>query len=318
MKLFKRVFILTVSVTFVLMGALFVLSLKNLIHWKTAVFINHLFLGATGFFCYLPFAGFFAVKAVIFQRWKKFYERKIILTKGSCLYYCPASDSEKKGAVIICPGGSYHHLGMTNEGFFSARWFNKLGFDTFVLRYRSAFYGYHFPSQFEDIELAVKYVRENAADFSLRGKKITAAGYSAGGHLVLTAAEKKNKLLRPDYVIAVYPVVSMQDDIGHAWSRKSLFPDGITQEQKNLYSIELNVPDDMPPVFLMACRDDDVVCFENSVRLDKALSDKNIPHEFAFYEEGGHGFGMKEGKFLKKHPWNEEKLLPWLKKTGVL
>ena len=35
--------------------------------------------------------------------------------------------NQKTPCVIICPGGSYHHLGLYNEGFCSAKWFSKNG-----------------------------------------------------------------------------------------------------------------------------------------------------------------------------------------------
>jgi acetyl esterase/lipase len=135
----------------------------------------------------------------------------------------------------------------------------------------------------------------------------------------------------------IYPVVTMQDDIAHKWSRKSLLghkwaqPDcekgwsplnfwghAYSQKIKDEFSMEMNVPDDMPPVFLLACEDDPVVIYENSVRLEKALAEKNVPHLFVTYPEGGHGFGMKKNsKIMKKTRWNDEKLLPWLKKVLI-
>ena len=50
-------------------------------------------------------------------------------------------------AVIICPGGSYHHLGMSHEGFASARWFSSHGIAAFVFRYRVAYNFRHDPCQ---------------------------------------------------------------------------------------------------------------------------------------------------------------------------
>ena len=39
-------------------------------------------------------------------------------------------------AMIICPGGSYHHLGMKHEGHNVAQWLNQHGIAAYVLRYR--------------------------------------------------------------------------------------------------------------------------------------------------------------------------------------
>ncbi len=242
---------------------------------------------------------------------------------------------EKKIGVVICPGGSYHHLGMSHEGFSSAEWFLQNGMVPFVLQYRVAYNEHHFPSMLEDIQMAIKFIRENAEKFGVDKEKIGAIGYSAGGHLVTMAGEfggVRNELqklgvetsesLRPNFVMPIYPVVSMQDDVAHKWSRKSLlghqyknaekgfsilnpFGHRYSQSMKDEFSMELNVPDDMVPVFLLACRDDPVVMFENSVILEKALAEKNIIHQFVVYDEGGHGFGMKNGEFMKRTRWNE-------------
>ena len=240
-------------------------------------------------------------------------------------------DGTKKAAVVICPGGSYHHLGMPHEGFASAQWFASIGAVPFVLQYRVAYNCHHHPEMLEDIEMAIKYIRENALTYGIDVEKIGAIGYSAGGHLVTMAGVyggTRNELeklgvktevsLRPDFVMPIYPVVTMQDDICHRWSRRSLLGHReYTQELKDEYSMEMNIPSDMIPTYVLACRDDHVVIFENSVRLEKALAEKNIPHRFAVYEKGGHGFGMKNGWFMKEYHWNED-LKNWLREINMI
>ena len=236
----------------------------------------------------------------------------------------------KTAAVIICPGGSYHHLGMPHEGFASQKWFNSVGISAFVLQYRVSYNHHHHPAMLEDIQMAIAYLRGHAEEYNIDKNKIGAIGYSAGGHLVTMAGAfgSTNELeklgvhtaesVRPNFVMPIYPVVSMQDDIAHNRSRKSLLHRSQSQERKDLYSMELQIPDDMPPTFLLACHDDPVVLFENSVRLDAALTQKNIPHIFVQYENGGHGFGMKENSaIMKAQHWNSEKLLPWLREIGM-
>ena len=126
--------------------------------------------------------------------------------------------------------------------------------------------------------------------------------------------------LRPDFVIPVYPVVSMQDDIAHRWSRNSLLGKGKknqTQERKNEFSLELNVPADMPPTYVVVCNDDPIVIPENSLRLYEALQAANIPSRLARYEWGKHGFGMKDNAFMKEFHWNHA-LKEWLVELGVM
>ena len=243
-----------------------------------------------------------------------------------------SSDGKPTAAVVICPGGSYHHLGMSQEGFASADWFNSIGISAFVLRYRVAYNAHHYPAQLEDIQMALLYIREHAEDYGIDKEKIGAIGYSAGGHLVTMAGVyglrdtltsrgiPVTESLRPNFVMPIYPVVTMQEDIGHKWSRKSLL--GRHRNEKTWrdeYSMELNIPADMPPVFLLACRDDPVVIYENSVRLDAALTAQGVPHIFCSHQQGGHGFGMKKDSLIMQEThWNDRELLPWLEEIGVV
>lgn len=272
------------------------------------------------------------------SRYKKIYlwqnVRGMEVNVRDTILFAPkdtAVTETKKAAVVICPGGSYHHLGMPHEGFASAKWFRSVEVVPFVLQYRVAYNCHHHPAMLEDIEMAIKYIRENADDYGIDINKVGAIGYSAGGHLVTMAGVyggSRNELekigvpaevsLRPNFVMPIYPVVTMQDDICHIWSRRSLLGHReYTQELKDEYSMELNIPDDMVPTYILACRDDPVVIFENSVRLEKSLVEKNIPHRFAVYEKGGHGFGMKDGWFMKETHWNED-LRNWLEEMNII
>ena len=241
------------------------------------------------------------------------------------LYAYPAPDSIANGiCVIVCPGGSYHHLGLPHEGYQVAEWLNTQGITAFVLRYRVGMYGYHHPAMIEDLQRAIQYVRDNAAVFHINPHKLGAMGFSAGGHLVTMAAvfAHENFLtphgitsqanLRPDFVVPVYPVVSMQDSLAHRHSRKCLLTKNYTQADMDRFSLELNIPADMPPVFLVTAKDDLVVLYQNSVALDKALTSKNIKHEFLLYEVGGHGYGMSEKRGDETAKWRFE-FIKWLK-----
>ncbi len=240
-------------------------------------------------------------------------------------------DEPNGTAVIICPGGSYHHLGVFNEGRTTAKWFSSRHASTFLLCYRTAQDNYHYPAMMQDIQRAIQLVREHAGEYGVDASKIGVIGFSAGGHLALWSGaiggsvDELAKLgietdvsLRPDFVIPVYPVVSMQDDIGHKWSRKSLLGRSPSQQQKDSFSMELQIPVDMPPTYLVACKDDRVVCYENSVRLYEALQAHHVDSSFASYDKGGHGFGMQTNKVLfREYHWAEQLAL-WLEARGFL
>ena len=278
------------------------------------------------FFTFLLFCTpLFAKESQKIKLWK---DVKGLKHEIAYLHYYKAqktNNSEKSPAVIICPGGSYHHLGLKNEGETSALWFASNGTEAFVLEYRVAVWRRHYPAMMQDVQRAIQLLRENAELYNIDTDKIGLIGYSAGGHLVTWAAEFAERTdellkmgishevsLKPNWIAPIYPVVSMQDDIYHHWSRKSLLhTKKPTQAQKDLFSLELQVSDDMPPVYLLACRDDPVVLFENSERLYKTMAEKNVDITFKIYDEGGHGFGMENKDFMKQTHWNEE-LKQWL------
>ena len=133
-------------------------------------------------------------------------------------------------------------------------------------------------------------------------------GFSAGGHLVLSAAcyNATNFLrlsgittsvnLRPSFVAAVYPVVTMHPPYVHRRSRRGLLGDSRvgSRVMRDSLSIEMHVPDDCPPVFLVHCVDDPVVPYQNAELLDSALTRKGIAHRYFRYETRKHGFGVSE------------------------
>lgn len=229
--------------------------------------------------------------------------------------------------VVVCPGGSYFWHDSETEGHEVAKWLNKNGISAFVLDYRTAyvpafifhhrylFRGNRYPDPQDDLRQAIKIVRENASEFGVDTTKIGAMGFSAGGHLVMSSAELFALKDRPNFIVPIYPVVTMTEDCVHKRSRRGLLGDNKKNdpELKDLLSLERHVPEDCPPVFLVNCKDDPIVDYRNSVLLDSALTSKNIPHQYLLYETGGHGFGASETKGTAECREWKEAFLNWIK-----
>lgn len=268
-------------------------------------------------------AGLFAKSEIPVRIWKNVPQMK---KYNSTMYVHPAEGKNTGAAVIICPGGSYHHLGLFNEGFKTAEWFAKKGVTAFTLRYRTAENGFHHPAMLQDVQRAIQLVRENAEKYSVDPDKVGVIGYSAGGHLSAMAGaffESHDELekigiqhevsLRPDFCVPVYPVVSMNNELAHRWSRKSLLGKNQSEARKNEFSLELQIPENMPPTYVVVCLDDPVVDYRNSFALYEALQAKEIPSKLSVYEWGKHGFGMLDNKFMKEFHWNEKMWNDFLK-----
>ena len=242
-------------------------------------------------------------------------------------------------SVIVCPGGSYHWLDREVEGFQVGEWLSANGITAFVLLYRTAGYvevampvrlvfrGKRHPDMIMDAQRALQYVGEHAAGLGIDPDKIGMMGFSAGGHLVMSAAcfNETNFLelagisteanLRPAFVVPVYPVVTMDPPYVHRRSRRGLLGDNRigNRTMRDSLSLEKRIPDNCPPVFLINCVDDPVVMYQNSELLDAALTEKNVPHRYIQYETGGHGFGASDEKGSPEcRQWRSE-FLTWLK-----
>lgn len=218
-------------------------------------------------------------------------------------YYAPA---KKKSdiAVIVCSGGSYGGRANNQEGIPACRKLNDAGISAFLLDYRlpdTAKMHHKEIVPLTDAQKAIIYVRQHSPDYGINPHKVGIMGFSAGGHLVTTVEthfqetalkNRRHVSLRPDFVVAVYPVVSFADSLTHLRSRANLIGPGITPEKIRKFSNELQVSDSTPATFIVAAVDDDVVKVQNSLLLEAALRQHHVPVRVFLYAKGGHGFGV--------------------------
>ncbi|EGC86021.1 hypothetical protein HMPREF9303_0720 [Prevotella denticola CRIS 18C-A] len=238
--------------------------------------------------------------------------------------------AEGKGnaAVIVCPGGSYLWHDMGGEGKDVGEWLQRNGISAFVLRYRTAgvgafltpyryvFRGNRYPDALNDLLRAMQYVKAHSAELGIDASRVAAMGFSAGGHLVMSAAELLPREQRPWFVVPVYPVVTMTEACVHRRSRRALLGDSRlrSRQLRDLLSLERHVPADCPPVFLVNCKDDPVVDCRNSELLDSALTRQQVPHRYIQYQTGGHGFGASDHKGTAEcRQWKEE-FMAWFRR----
>ncbi|MBO7119224.1 MAG: alpha/beta hydrolase [Bacteroidaceae bacterium] len=238
-------------------------------------------------------------------------------------------------AVIICPGGSYCWLDMETEGIEVAQWLQANGISAFVLKYRVQgivpyithsrllFKGKQYPDAQNDLQQALTYVREHADELGVNPNRIGVMGFSAGGHLALCSMNNRQWAMdngqSPNFIAAIYPVVSMSHPCSHKRSRRALLGEYKKRDRKmrDSLSIERHVPKDCPPVFLVNCKDDRVVKCRNSELLDSALTAQGIEHRYIQYRTGGHGFGASETKGTAEcRAWKNE-FITWIKSLAL-
>lgn len=230
------------------------------------------------------------------------------VTTPTLTVYLPDPALATGTAAVVCPGGAYHILAIDHEGYDVARWLVSRGIAAFVLKYRLittpdddaeheaqlsaklaepglmrqlAFD--HDPLMRADVLEAIRIVRRRATEWHLNPQRIGVMGFSAGGHVTISAMLHYDAESRPNFAAPIYPV----------WF------DVITP------------PADAPPVFIALANDDEfgALILNTVARVTDAWQQAQLPIEVHAYSQGGHGFGMmrrnlpSDGWIDRFHEW---------------
>ena len=237
----------------------------------------------------------------------------------------PAPDKANGAALVICPGGGYGGLMADPEGHGIAQWLNRHGVTGIVLEYRLPHGRPMVPLL--DAQRALRTWRSKAAEWKLDPHKIGIIGFSAGGHLASTAgthfddgnpkaADPIDRVsCRPDFVLLVYPVVTMGPKT-HQGSKSNLLGPNPTPEMVELFSNEKQVTEHTPPMFIAHAKDDNVVVPANSEMLYAVLKSHHVSGiEYVLLPNGGHGLNGYKGP-----SWDmwQRASLNWLAGNGFI
>lgn len=216
----------------------------------------------------------------------------------------PAPGTANGAAVVICPGGGYRGLVIGAEGHGIANWLGAHGIAGIVLEYRLP-QGKPFVPLL-DAQRAIRTVRFHAKQWDIDPSRIGIIGFSAGGHLASTAgthfdsgqpqaADPVQRVsCRPDFVILVYPVVTLGEKT-HGGSKLNLLGPDPKPEMVDLFSNEKQVTGQTPPMFLAHAKDDKKVPPDNSRMLYEALKAHQVAAEYLELPSGGHGLNGYKG-----------------------
>lgn len=252
-------------------------------------------------------------------------------TTKACLQVYLIDPSEKyavneRPMIILCPGGRYEWTS-DREAEVLALQFLAMGYHAAVLRYSVAPAVY--PTQLLELAQAVWMVKKNAVDWHVLPEKIFVEGSSAGGHVAASLGvnwskgwlldklvesiegvedfEHRKKPsaedLRPAGLILSYPVIT-SGPYAHRGSFENLLKGIETEELLEEVSLEKQVNDQMPPVFIWHTYTDGAVPVENSLLFVMALREHGISTEFHMYPVGGHG--VATGKEITASPGGKE------------
>lgn len=204
--------------------------------------------------------------------------------------------------VLICPGGAYCCCS-ERESEAVAMQFLSRGIHAVILRYDTCTQKVEFPQELKEAAWSIAYLREHSKEFHIAADKIYILGFSAGGHLAASLGvfwqekwlsemvKKDNECLRPDGVILGYPVIT-SGEYAHEDSIINLLGSQLSPEMKEKVSIEKQVTDKMPPVFMWHTFEDGLVPVENSLLLATALKKAGVSTEFHMFPRGDHGLSL--------------------------
>lgn len=202
------------------------------------------------------------------------------VTNPSIVVFKPKESVDNGIGIIICPGGGYNILAIDLEGYEIAQWLNKLGYTAYVIQYRVP---NNQKGALNDLQRAIKIIRSNS---KFNHTQLGIIGFSAGGNLCARASispviesyvkidEIDSISSRPDFTLLIYPAY-------------------LDQGMHNSLSTDLNFDKNTPPNFIFGTNDDPH--FNSTVIIAKALKESKASFELHTFQEGGHGYGLRQG-----------------------
>lgn len=238
--------------------------------------------------------------------------------------FLPPAGKANGAAIVLCPGGGYTRHITDRDGRPIAQWLNEHGIACVILEYRLPKLRHAVPLL--DAQRAIRLTRANAVKWRIDPQRIGILGFSAGGHVASTAATHfdagnanatdpiERQSSRPDFAWFVYPIVTM-GEFTDTSSRKELLGDNPPADLVRLYSNELQVRDDTPPVFIAHAVDDLPVPIENSRQFAAAMHKHQRPVELLELPSGGHGLNGCKGPLWEQ--WKAAALV-WSAKQKLI
>ena len=232
---------------------------------------------------------------------------RIYMLKSPHMYaFHPAKEENSETAVLIFPGGGYHHVTYDLSGFQLAKWFNTLGIHAFVVNYRlplSPDLIHREITPLQDAQRAMRIVRSRAEEWGIDPNKVGAMGTSAGGHLTATLGthpedhasigdDLDSFSFEPEFMIMVSPVITF-GEYAHEGSKLNLLGEDPSDDLVDKFSTELQVTEQTAPTFLVHAANDGSVPPMNSILFYEALLGHGITSSsLHIFPQGGHGVAL--------------------------
>ncbi len=195
---------------------------------------------------------------------------------------------EKRPAIVICPGGAYVYCS-PREAEPVALSYAAKGIHAFILRYSCGWDAAGF-APLEEVDWAIGYLRENAEQWHIDPEKIITCGFSAGGHVALSAgvlAENK-----PNAMVLGYPLVSIANVPGQDYMVKLLTgKKEVTDADAKTFQLPAQITKDAPALFIAATAEDILTGF-GALKLINRYNELGKRYELHVFQHGPHGYSL--------------------------
>ena len=197
---------------------------------------------------------------------------------------------KKRPAIVVCPGGGYLYCSPREAEPIALR-YAAAGFHAFILRYSTGWDAGGF-APLQEVSWVIGYLREHAEEWNIDPEKIVTCGFSAGGHLALSAgllAENK-----PNAMILGYPATSAPNMPGGDFMLKVL--EGrheVTDADAQKYDLVAHVTKDAPPMFVASTAEDGLTAF-GTMPLAMKYTQLGLKFELHVFQHGPHGYALAD------------------------
>lgn len=222
--------------------------------------------------------------------------------------FLPAGATANGVAVLILPGGGFRYVVPDLEGSEAGAILNAAGITVFVLHYRTTEDGPDgaWRKPLQDAQRAIRHIRHHAARWKLDPGRVGLLAFSAGGQVgaihigdsgdayeAVDAVDRQSA--RPDFALLVYP-----------W--RVTGADGALMP-------EIRISPMTPPTFLVHTHDDASTSI-GAALLYAALHQHKVEGELHIYQNGGHGYGVRQRPDSNIGSWSA-RAVDWLRVRGL-
>lgn len=191
-------------------------------------------------------------------------------------------------AIVVCPGGGYVYCSRA-EGEPVAMAYAARGFHTFVLRYSTGHDAAGF-APLKEVSWVIGYIREHAQEWNIDPERIVTCGFSAGGHLALSAGLLGEN--KPNAMILGYPAASAPNFPGADFMLKLLEgKQDVTDEDAKKYDLVSHITKDAPPVFIAATAQD-MLTGLGALPIAQKYCALGLDYEVHIFQHGPHGYSL--------------------------